>query len=211
MTILEPDDPGSPSVGEKVEEAVTGEVPGQHQFGPGVERFDEGADALMERLRGNPVADRVFTAASRVGDFSLVWHSINIAVGVSERKPKRVIAFATLIGLESLVVNQGVKRLFKRSRPTTAGETGLEVRRPSTSSFPSGHASAATFAAAMLAPRVGRPFSAAVVAAAVVVATSRAYVRIHHASDVVAGVVTGSLLVAATRRLVERFGRGDLL
>ncbi|MEP1124123.1 MAG: phosphatase PAP2 family protein [Ilumatobacter sp.] len=211
MSILEHDDPGSPTVGEKIDEAVTGEVPGQHQFGSGVERFDEIADALLERVRGNPIADRVFTTASHVGDFSLVWHSINIAIGISERKPKRVVAFAALIGVESLVVNQGVKRMFKRSRPTVAGETGLAVRRPSTSSFPSGHASAATFAAAMLAPRVGRPFSAAVVAAAVVVAISRAYVRIHHASDVVAGVVTGSLIVAATRRLVKRFGRGDLL
>ena len=188
-----------------------GDVPGQHQFGPTVERFDEAVDGAMERVRGNPLVDRVFTMASHVGDFSLIWHAINIVIGVVNRKPKRVFTFAALIGLESLVVNQGVKRLFKRSRPTTAGDTGLNVRQPSTSSFPSGHASAATFAAAMLAPRVGWPFSTLIRVAASVVATSRAYVRIHHASDVVAGIATGAVLVTITRRLLRRFGAGDVV
>ncbi len=204
-------DPGEPSVEEKIDAAVTGDVPGQHQFGPGVEHFDEAVDAALERVRGNAIVDRVFTLASHVGDFSMIWHSINIAIGLVDRRPKRVLAFATLIGLESLIVNQGVKRMFKRTRPTTAGEAGLEVRQPRTSSFPSGHASAATFAAAMLAPRIGLPFSALIRAAAATVAMSRAYVRIHHASDVVAGVVTGGVLVAITRRVLRRFGRSDLI
>ncbi len=204
-------DPGKPSVEEEIDASVSGDVPGRHQFGPRVEHFDEAVDAGLERVRGNPVVDRVFTLASHVGDFSMIWHTINIAIGLVNRRPKRVVAFATLIGLESLIVNQGVKRLFKRTRPTTAGEAGLEVRQPRTSSFPSGHASAATFAAGMLAPRVGLPFSALIRAAAGTVAVSRAYVRIHHASDVVAGVVTGGVLVAITRRALRRFGRSDLV
>ena len=120
------------------------------------------------------------------------------------------MTFAALIGLESLVVNQGVKRLFRRTRPTTAGDDRLAVRRPRTSSFPSGHASSATFAAALLAPRTRQPVTALVYLAAVTVATSRAYVRIHHASDVVAGVITGGLLAATTRGVFRRLGRDDV-
>jgi len=205
------DDAGNPSPGEKLEAAVDGEVPGQHQFGPGVERFDEAVDAWMERVRGNPVADRVFTTASHVGEFSLIWHTINIALGAANRRPTRVVGFAALIGLESLVVNQGIKRIFKRSRPTTSGDSGLKVRQPLTSSFPSGHASAAAFAAGMLAPRAGWPFSALIRVSAATVATSRAYVRIHHASDVVAGWVTGALLVTLARRIMRRLGRAELI
>jgi undecaprenyl-diphosphatase len=37
--------------------------------------------------------------------------------------------------------------------------------------------------------------------AAVVVATSRVYVRMHHASDVVAGAAIGAVIGAAARRL----------
>ena len=168
----------------------------------------------MLRWNGSAVAPSSIGCSRRranIGDFSLIWHVINIGIGVRERQTKRALGFAALIGLESLVVNQGVKRLFKRSRPTTTGDAGLEVRRPRTSSFPSGHASAATFAAAMLSPHVGWPLSPLVRSAAAVVATSRAYVRIHHASDVVAGVVTGAALVVATRRLLRRIGLHDLI
>ncbi|WP_051062623.1 phosphatase PAP2 family protein [Ilumatobacter nonamiensis] len=187
------------------------DVPGQHDLGPAVEHFDEVVDEQLERVRGNAVLDRVFTTASHVGDFSLIWHSINLALGIRNRNPRRIVMFASLIGLESLIVNQGIKRIFKRSRPTLTGEDGLEVRTPLTSSFPSGHASSATFAAVLLAHRTRNPVAALIYTAAFTVATSRAYVRIHHASDVVAGVVTGGLLAAIARRLIRRAGADDLL
>lgn len=193
------------------DDTLPDDVPGQHDLGPGVERFDDIVDHGLERLRGNPLLDRIFTTASDVGDFSLVWHSINLLLGVRSRNLRRVVMFAGLIGLESLIVNQGIKRIFKRRRPTMAGEPGLEVRIPMTSSFPSGHASSATFAAVLLAHRTHNPLTGAIYTAALTVATSRAYVRIHHASDVVAGVVTGAVLAGIARRAIRRIGFGDLL
>ncbi len=62
----------------------------------------------------------------------------------------QIPVFAALVGAESLVVNQGIKRLFRRTRPTEAGDDRFPVRRPTTSSFPSGHASSAAFAATVL-------------------------------------------------------------
>ena len=187
------------------------DVPGQHDLGPVIERFDDAADRALERVRGHRGLDRLFTAASHVGDFSLVWHTTNLMLGIRQRHPRQTITFAVLIGLESLVVNQGVKRIFRRTRPTVTGDDGLRVRQPSTSSFPSGHASAATFAAGLLAPRAGWPLSGVIRAAASAVAVSRAYVRIHHASDVVAGLATGAVLLGATRRIMARMGLDRLI
>ena len=187
------------------------DVPGQHDLGPTVERFDDAVDHALERVRGNAALDRLFTTASHVGDFSLIWHVLNLSLGLRNRNLRRVLMFAGLIGLESLIVNQGIKRIFGRTRPTTAGDDRLEVRRPRTSSFPSGHASAATFAATLLGARTRHPLTAVIYATGGVVATSRAYVRIHHASDVVAGVITGRVLVLLARRLIRRFGADDLL
>ena len=179
-------------------------VPGQGQFGPVVDAFDARVDALLELLRGHPVADRLFTTASHVGDFSLIWHVIGITRGLVKGRPDQVIVLAALLGAESLFVNQGVKRLFRRERPTTTGDERLAVRRPHTSSFPSGHASSAAFAAMMLSgwdgPRVGIVWWKL----AAVIGISRAYVRIHHGSDVVAGALVGSLLGLAGRRLARR-------
>ena len=181
------------------------DVPGQSQFGPIVDGFDERADQLLEQLRGHPLADAVFSAASHVGDFSLIWHIFGVSRGLLRGRPDQVLVLAALLGVESLVVNQGVKRLFRRERPTRTGDDRLQVRQPSTSAFPSGHASSAVFAASILASWDGRRMGAFWFAAAAVVGTSRAYVRIHHASDVVGGAVVGLALGALVRPLTRRF------
>jgi undecaprenyl-diphosphatase len=182
-----------------------GAVPGQSQFGPAVDRFDERADQLLEQLRGHPLADGIFRAASHVGDFSLIWHVIGIARGAARRRPDQVVVLAALLGVESLIVNQGVKRLFRRQRPTETGDRRLPVRQPSTSAFPSGHASSAAFAASVLASWDGRRLAPLWFAVAAVVGTSRAYVRIHHASDVVGGAVVGLALAVVARPVTRRF------
>lgn len=183
-----------------------GHVPGQHELGGGVAALDAAIDDALERVRGNPLIDRVFTTASHVGDFSLIWHAINLARSAHRRSLKSVVLFAALLGVESLIVNQGIKRLFRRSRPTPAGNQGLSVRQPSTSSFPSGHASSATFASSLLASRDGTLLSIVWYSIAGIVGTSRAYVRIHHASDVLAGIVTGRVLASIAKRALRRFG-----
>lgn len=180
-----------------------GDVPGQNAFGPAVDAFDQRIDALLERFRGSPVADRLFTTASHVGEFSMIWHSISIVRGLAKGRRDQVIVLAALIGAESLIVNQGVKRIFKRTRPTTDGDERLKVRSPMTSSFPSGHSSAAAFAVTMLTAWDGRRWAPLWYSIAGVVGLSRAYVRIHHASDVVGGFATGKLLGLAGRRIAR--------
>ncbi|MCY7300971.1 MAG: phosphatase PAP2 family protein [Ilumatobacteraceae bacterium] len=160
-----------------------------------VESFDVWADAQLERLRGHKVADVVFTTASELGDFSLIWHFVGAVRGLtSDHHANQAFVFSALIGAESLIVNQGIKRLFRRTRPTETGDPRYPVRRPSTSSFPSGHASSAFFAASILTAWGGAVTAPAWFALAGVVGTSRAYVRIHHPSDVVGGAVVGLLL-----------------
>jgi membrane-associated phospholipid phosphatase len=180
-------------------------VPGQGQFGPQVDAFDNRIDELLEMVRGNPFADRLFSTASHVGDFSLVWHAIGIVRGAARGRPDQVVVLAALLGVESLVVNQGVKRLFRRDRPTVTGDERLQVRRPTTSSFPSGHASSAAFAAMVLSGWDGPKVGAIWWNVAAIVGISRAYVRIHHGTDVVAGAVVGTLFGLVGRRIAKKF------
>jgi membrane-associated phospholipid phosphatase len=197
-------DGGQPA--EHDHDAYTGSVPGLGALGPTVERFDAWADAQLERLRGNPVADRVFTAASTLGDFSMIWHLANVArAATSADRRRQLPVLATAIGVESLLVNQGIKRVFKRIRPTETGDERYQVRKPSTSSFPSGHASAAAFNATLLTGLDGTRSAPMWWSLAGIVATSRAYVRIHHASDVVAGLAVGAVLGRVARWALRRF------
>jgi membrane-associated phospholipid phosphatase len=179
------------------------------QHSDALARFDRWVDHALERVRGNPVPDTVFTTASWLGEFSLVWHLANVARGVSGgRRARQVPVLAVLLGAESLLVNQGLKRLFRRDRPTVAGDSRYPIRRPVTSSFPSGHASAAAFNAVLLTGWDGRRSAPLWWGLALVVATSRAYVRIHHPSDVVAGLATGAALGVAARHLLRHLEIG---
>lgn len=171
-----------------------------------VTSFDDWADAQLERLRGHAVTDTVFATASHLGDFSLIWHIVGTARGVtSDARADQAVLFSALIGAESLIVNQGIKRLFRRARPTETGDPRFPVRKPSTSSFPSGHASAAFFAASLLTHWGGARTAPLWFGAAGIVATSRAYVRIHHASDIVGGAVVGVALAETAKAALRRW------
>jgi membrane-associated phospholipid phosphatase len=174
-----------------------------------IEQFDEWADRQLERLRGNPVADRVFMSASHLGDWSLIWHIVGaLRATRSHRHASEAVQLSAMLGLESLIVNQGIKRLFRRQRPTESGDDRFQVRKPSTSSFPSGHASAGFFAATVLTSMSGKKAAPLWFGLAGIVATSRPYVRIHHASDIVGGAVTGlalgRLAVGVRRSILRR-------
>ncbi len=182
-------------------------APGRFAFGPAIAGFDRWADIGLERLRGNPVADKVFMSATQLGDWSLIWHLVNVGRGLSsDRRADQVPILALALGAESLLVNQGLKRLFHRPRPTTEGDPRYPVRRPLTSSFPSGHSSAAAFTAVLLTSWDGKRSAPLWWTLATTVAISRAYVRIHHSSDVVAGMATGTILGLGARAVLRRTG-----
>ena len=156
--------------------------------------FDDRVDRAYQPLRNFAALNAVMVAASTLGDWSLIWHITNAARGVVTSEFRQIILLSCLLGVESLIVNQGLKRLFRRQRPTEHGAEGLTVRKPRTSSFPSGHASAAAFFAVLLSAMTGGWWIALWVALATTVTLSRFHVRIHHATDVIAGAVVGTSL-----------------
>ncbi|MDQ1356222.1 MAG: hypothetical protein QOE07_1838 [Acidimicrobiaceae bacterium] len=172
------------------------------KLGP-VSRFDRWVDgSVQERVRGNLVADRVFYAASAVGDHGVIWLILAVVRGLrSEDAWRATLRAALAVGIESALVNGPIKWVFRRKRPAPRGTRPHPLRTPKTSSFPSGHATSAFCAAALLSdgdPAL-RPFYYAL---ATVVAWSRVHVRAHYASDVFGGVAIGVLLGAAFKRLL---------
>jgi undecaprenyl-diphosphatase len=167
----------------------------------GVAHFDLVVDQAFDHLRGNVVADRVFYAASELGDFGLIWVMLGTLKGLRRGDDlTAALRMTAAMGIESLVVNGVIKSCFRRTRPPWEVERPLRVRRPLTSSFPSGHATSAVSAAMMLSEDDDLWPLYAVVAA--IVATSRIYVKIHHASDVAGGLAVGVVLGLIGRRLL---------
>ena len=179
-----------------------------HAVTTAIARFDTAIDTRVDRMRGHPHLDRLMYTASELGDFSLIWHltSATRALG-PDRRLVHAVRVAAVLGVESALVNGPVKRLFRRHRPAWEQERPHKLRRPRTSSFPSGHASAAMTAAGLLAQN--DPLGPLYYAVGAVVASSRVYVKIHHPSDVVAGAVLGIVLArrGATGLAVPAGGR----
>jgi undecaprenyl-diphosphatase len=166
-----------------------------------VRTFDSFVDRSFDALRGPPAVDRLFYAASELGDFSLVWLLLGGARALrSDRDLEAAKRLAVWLAVESFAVNAVIKSVFRRTRPPWEADRPRHLRQPRTSSFPSGHATAACMATILLSE--DDPLWPVYCAVGVVVASSRVYVKIHHASDVLAGVVVGAVLGIAGRRLM---------
>lgn len=167
-------------------------------------RFDDAVDRWFDdHLRGKQTADAVMYAASAVGDHGIIWLALALVQAARRRRAgwrRPLIRACAGLGIESALVNGPVKWLFRRSRPVYEGPRPRYLRTPRTSSFPSGHATAAFFGAALL--RDDDPAWPLYYGLAVVVAASRIHVRIHHASDVIGGAAIGILLGELARGLV---------
>jgi undecaprenyl-diphosphatase len=167
---------------------------------PAVQAFDRAVERALEPLR-NPVLDRAMYTLSSAADHSLLWFGIAGLRALRRGDLPFALKFAAAMGIESGLTNGAIKSLFRRVRPEheiAEGPLPYGMRRPITSSFPSGHATAAFTAASILA-RTGHG-DALWFALAAVVASSRVYVRMHHSSDVIAGALVGLALGRAARR-----------
>jgi undecaprenyl-diphosphatase len=165
-----------------------------------IDALDLRLDSIVSPLRGNPAADAVAFGASALGDHGLIWFLFGVA---RARKPGPhrgtalwAVAFS---GLVTPAVNAAVKRAVGRRRPDPKSDDPPSVRVPRTTSFPSGHALAAWCAATLLAD--GDPLAPVYYLVAGTVSVSRVHLRLHHATDVLAGAVLGIGLGHLGRRM----------
>lgn len=176
------------------------EVPTPRQLAAPIRHFDTAVERAFRSLRGKPLIDRAFYTASELGDFSLLWHLLATAQGLRRGGDLAgTVRLVTIMGVESAIVNGGVKSLFRRQRPVHDGPRPFNLRQPRTSSFPSGHASAAAVFAVVASE--DDALAPLYVALAATVAASRVHVRIHHPSDVLGGALLGIALGAGLRVL----------
>jgi undecaprenyl-diphosphatase len=164
-----------------------------------IKRFDAAVDRALDRVR-SPAMDGFVYRLSSAADHSLLWQMCGAATGLARDGDVDFAArFAVAMGAESLLTNGAVKALFGRIRPREYADIEFHhgLHRPITSSFPSGHATAAFCAATLLGGGPGW------YALATGVAATRVYVRLHHASDVAAGAAFGVALGVVLRRFVR--------
>jgi undecaprenyl-diphosphatase len=167
--------------------------------------LDRAVDTALAPAR-NPVLDAVFYPLSSAADHSLLWvAAAGVREALGKARPGTTIRLAAVLGVESAVTNLALKSVFGRIRPALdpalTGPLPWGLRRPVTSAFPSGHASAG-FTTAVVLSRAdpGPPWYLI----AGLVGFSRIYVRLHHTSDVIGGAALGLAFGYAARRFAPR-------
>jgi membrane-associated phospholipid phosphatase len=172
-----------------------------HPVAARVRAVDPAVDAAVSRAQ-HPILDAVFYPLSSAADHSLLWlAAAGVREALGKARPGTAVRLATVLGVESAVTNLALKSLFGRIRPVLdphlTGPLPWGLRRPVTSAFPSGHATAGFMTAVFLSRAdPGPPWYLM----AGLVGFSRIYVRLHHTSDVVAGAALGLAFGFAARR-----------
>lgn len=166
-----------------------------------ISAFDDRTERRLAHVR-SPAADRLFYGISSAADHGLLWLSIGaLRAAVVPRHRKSFTRLAIAMGVESALTNGVIKTVFRRLRPLEYFDEGplpFGMHRPITSAFPSGHAASAFTAATLLAQ--DDRLAPAYYGLAALVAVSRVYVKMHHASDVIAGSAWGLSFGRLVRR-----------
>lgn len=157
-------------------------------------------DALLylriNRLHRWRALDTVMVAATRPMDHGEGWVAVVLAFAIASPGEGlgALVTVLPALWLTMLTVNYPIKQLFRRHRPFITHEDARVIgRRPSDSSFPSGH-SAAAFAGALLVTPFMPSLAPLLFGYAALVALSRVYLGVHYPSDVVIGSVLGGYL-----------------
>jgi undecaprenyl-diphosphatase len=142
----------------------------------------------------SPILDTAMPAITNFG-VPLMIIAVALQWFVKADKPRRRHAIITsgLAFLLGQALNQIILLIIHRPRPYDAGISNLIIEKSADWSFPSDHATAVAAIAATFAILAFRKQAILFSIAALLVCCSRVYIGTHYVSDVVAGVVTGTI------------------
>jgi undecaprenyl-diphosphatase len=168
-----------------------------------IERLDFAAFQWL-RTHHSPLLDVLMAGASDVSRIGALWVLLAVLIGfVYPSRWPAVFQVVVAVAVAFLITDAVAKPWFNRSRPFESySESRVYGHKPTTRSFPSGHAAGAVagaFALSRLAPESRAVFWAL----AALVTFSRVYLGVHYPADIVCGALlglaVGKFIVGGTR------------
>lgn len=156
---------------------------------------------IQEYIR-NDFLTPIFKFITHLGDEGYVWIAIAvILLFVKKYRKVGIMVGVSLLG--SLVFNNMlVKNLVARPRPYRMIETlSILIPEPGEYSFPSGHTSSSFAAGVVLYLMLPKKYGVPAMILAFLIGISRLYVGVHYPTDVLGGMVMGTVLAVATVKI----------
>ena len=158
---------------------------------------------IIQNLRTD-IGDTIVPLITKLGDAGMIWICLTIVLLIIPKTRKTGVIMMAALLVDVLLCNVLIKNLVARTRPFDVNTAvQLLVAKPRDYSFPSGH-TAASFTAVMALYLAGekKMWKAALVLA-VLIALSRLYLYVHYPTDIIGGVVFGSLSGYLGYKIVE--------
>lgn len=159
---------------------------------------------FLHELTKNNIFDYLMPIITNLGYGGFIW--IIFSLFMLTRKKYRKVGILCLLALflTTIVGELILKNIFQRPRPfTVMPNVQLLIAKPSSYSFPSGHA-ASSFAAAGILSNQIKKWSIPVFILAALIAFSRIYLYVHYPLDVIGGILLGLLCAKVTLLVCNR-------
>ena len=139
-----------------------------------------------------PILDQIMKGITFLGDKGLIWISLALLLCFFKKTRKIGILMITGLILNALICNVILKPCIQRLRPFTYYDVSLIVSEPKDYSFPSGHTSA-SFVCCSIFYFLKRKEFPLLLILALLISFSRLYLYVHFPTDVLAGILLGTL------------------
>ena len=157
---------------------------------------------IQEYVR-NDFLTPVFKFITSLGDEGYVWIAIALILIFTKKYRAGISVGVALLG-SLLFNNMLIKNLVRRVRPYRVLETlTILIEEPGEFSFPSGHTSSSFAAGVVLFMLLPKKDGVPAMILAFLIGISRLYVGVHYPTDVLGGMVMGTLLAIGAVKLVE--------
>lgn len=161
----------------------------------------------IQEVFKSPFMDKFMTYVTMLGDAGIFW-IICAVICLCFKKTRKMGLTMGLALIFGLIIGNGfLKNVFFRTRPYDvpgyeAMRDSLLVEKLHDGSFPSGH-TLASFEAAVAIFMYRKPLGTSALVLAFLIAFSRLYLFVHFPSDVIAGMILGTLFAIASYCIIK--------
>lgn len=150
------------------------------------------------------LCDKIFPIVTQLGNYGAIWIAIALVFLMFKKTRKLSIVILLSLGLTSILGNNILKPLLTRSRPfENLSNINLLIKAPTDFSFPSEH-TATAFASAVPIFLFSKKLGIPALILASLIAFSRLYLYVHFPTDVLAGIILGTLVSTIIYKLAFR-------
>ncbi|MCI5604362.1 MAG: phosphatase PAP2 family protein [Clostridia bacterium] len=163
--------------------------------------------AVLDFIRdniSNPFFDFIMPKITYLGSGGIIWIITAVVMLIIKKYRRTGLKIACALLLSLIICNILLKPTVARIRPfdiNTAIE--LIISKPTDYSFPSGHTTASFAAAMVLVLSESKRIWIPAVIIAILISFSRLYLYVHFPTDVLCGMVLGTVLAYLSSRLID--------